>query len=437
MTRVYAADWVVPGNGLPAIPDGGVAVTTGGTIAAVGPAAELDGEREDFPGGVIAPGLVNAHTHLEYAVYAGFGDGLDFPAWLRVHVDRKRRLSFDDMVAIARLGAAECLACGVTTVGDASFTGAAAAAAADVGLRALVHLEVFGGPEELSGRFEESRARVGTAFSDRVRLGISPHAPYSASPELYVASTGLGLRLVTHLAESQAEEEWMLSGGGAWSALAGLLQPSPGRTGVRMLAEYGILGPSLTAVHCVTVDDEEIALLAGNGVPVVHCPRSNAFLGCGVAPVSRLRAEGVTVGLGTDSPASTPSFDLWEELRAAVMLSRAAARAPGALTAAEAFELATYGSARALGMEMEVGSLEPGKQADLVVVDLAATGVHPVEDPTLALVLGGTPGAVWRTIVGGATRYARGGFEWHELRQRAAAARARMLASSLASPTAP
>jgi 5-methylthioadenosine/S-adenosylhomocysteine deaminase len=133
---VYAADWVVPVEGEP-VRDGGVAVDDG-RIVAVGPASKLVGERRVFSDAVIVPAFVNAHSHLEYAVYAGFGDGFAFPPWIDLHVTRKRRLREDDALAIARLGASECLRSGVATIGDASFTGAAAAACADLGLNGIV-----------------------------------------------------------------------------------------------------------------------------------------------------------------------------------------------------------------------------------------------------------------------------------------------------------
>ncbi len=147
-----------------------------------GPADEL-GEGERFPGSVILPGFVNAHTHLEYAVYAGFGDGLSFGPWIAIHVERKQRIGIEEMEAIARLGALECLRSGVTTVGDCSFVGAAATACADVGLDAIVFLEVFGRDADALERFELNRDRVAPALSDGVRLGISPHAPYTCSLE--------------------------------------------------------------------------------------------------------------------------------------------------------------------------------------------------------------------------------------------------------------
>ena len=147
-----------------------------------------------------------------------------------------------------------------------------------------------------------------------------------------------------------------------------------------------------------------------------------------MAPVAELRAAGVRVGLGTDSPASAPSFDMFEEMRAALALARLRASDPAALAAGNVLELATLGSARAIGLADEVGSLAPGKRADLAVLSLEGSGYLPCEDPELAVVLSGTPARVSRTMVGGVTRYQRGGSEWHELRQSAADARARMLA---------
>ena len=433
MPTVYAADWVVPVEGEP-VPGGGVAVEDG-RIVAVGPADELEGERQRFPEAVIAPGLVNAHSHLEYAVYAGFGDGFSFPPWIALHVTRKRRLLDGDAVAIARLGAAECLRTGITTLADASFTGAAATACADLGLRAVVHLEVFGDdPDAALERFGTQRETVAGALSERVRLGISPHAPYSTSGEVYAACAGLGLPLATHLAESEAEQEWLLHGTGAMAEAEGIPIAPARETGVRLLAGRGLLGPGVLAAHCVHVDMEEIALLAEHDVAVAHCPRSNAILGCGAAPLAELLAAGVRVGLGTDSPASTPSFDLFEEMRAAVYTARVRARRPDALSASAALELATLGSARALGLDDEIGSLVAGKRADLTVVSLAGSPFLPWEDPTTAVVFGGSPDRVLLTLVDGEARYEKGGFEWPELRRSASAARARLLSEAPRAP---
>jgi 5-methylthioadenosine/S-adenosylhomocysteine deaminase len=424
--RIVSADWVVPVEGDP-IEDGAVAIGEDGRIAAVGPSSEL-GPGERFEEAVILPGFVNAHSHLEYAVYAGFGDGLPFGPWIALHVARKQRIELADMETIARLGALECLRSGITTVGDCSFSGAAATACAEVGLGAIVYLEVFGADDSpLRERFAPMRERIAGALSERVRLGISPHAPYTCSLELYRASAELGLPVATHLAESEAEDEFLRTGSGSWQAFAELLVPPPGETGIRALAAAGLLGPHVLAAHCVNADEEEIALLAAHDVAVAHCPRSNALLGCGIAPLAALREAGLRVCIATDSPASTPSLDMFDELRAAISFARARERRPGALTAADGLELATLGGARALGLDAEVGSLAPGKRADLTVLSLAHTPFVPWEDPVTAAVLGGSPDRVVATLVSGETRYERGGEAWLELTGAARSARGRLL----------
>jgi cytosine/adenosine deaminase-related metal-dependent hydrolase len=420
--RVLSADWVVPVES-PPIEAGAVAIGEDGRIAAVGTAAEL-GEGERYPESVILPGLVNAHTHLEYAVYSGFGDGLPFGPWIALHVERKGRIGFDEMEAIARLGAIECLRSGVTTVGDCSFSGAAATACADLGLGAVVYLEVFGTDAE---RFERLRERVADSFSERVGLGISPHAPYTCTLELYEACAELGLPLATHLAESEAETEFLRTGTGTWEKFADMLMPPLGTTGIRALAGASLLGPHVLAAHCVQVDEAEIELLAANDVAVAHCPRSNGYLGCGTAPLTALRDAGVRVCIATDSPASTPSFDMFEEMRAAIVGARARERRPDVLSARDALELATLGGASALGLASEVGSIAAGKRADLTVLSFSGSPFVPWEDPVTAAVLGGSPERVVATLVSGETRYEKGGKTWLELIDVAHNARDRLL----------
>ena len=322
--RILSADWVVPVEGQP-IEHGAIAIADDGTIAAVGGADDL-GRGEVHDSCVIVPGFVNAHSHIEYAVYAGFGDGLPFVPWIGIHVQRKQALDLDEMVAIATVGAYECLRAGITTIGDCSFSGAAATAAAATGLRAVVYLEVFGRDASALDRFHEMLAQTEPLLSDRVRVGVSPHSPYTCTIEVYRACAALGLPQATHFAESAAEREWLVGGAGDWSPLSELLVPPPGETGIRLLASEGLLGSNLIAAHCVHVDGGEIELLAAHGVGVAHCPRSNGYLGCGVAPLEELRAAGVAVSIATDSPASTPSFDMFEEIRTAITGARSRAR---------------------------------------------------------------------------------------------------------------
>jgi cytosine/adenosine deaminase-related metal-dependent hydrolase len=427
VTRVYSADWVLPVEGDP-IPDGAVAVEAG-RIAAVGPADEL-GRGEHFPEAAIVPGLVNAHTHLEYAVYAGFGDGLSFGPWIAMHIERKNRLERADMEAIAKLGAAECLRSGITTVGDLAFAGASAVACADLGLRAIVYLEVFGtDAADARRQFERKREYVTPALSERVRLGVSPHAPYTCSLEVYAAAHELGLPVATHLNESGDELDWLLRGEGPWQPLAEMLVSGEGETGIRRLAAAGLLDERIVAAHCVKVDGDEIALLASNGVAVAHCPRSNALLGCGIAPLADLREAGLRVGIGTDGVSSVPSHDFFEELRMVIAAARARAEHAASISAAEALELATLGGATALGLAEETGSLVPGKRADVTILSLSGSPYLPWEDPAAAVVYGGAPERVLATLVDGEVRYERGGFAWHELTAAASAARGRMLLS--------
>jgi len=421
---VLSADWVVPVEG-PPIEHGAVAIGDDGRIAAVGAVSDL-GEGERFEGAVILPGFVNAHSHIEYAVYAGFGDGLPFPPWIGLHIQRKSRLDAGDVQAIALQGASECLRSGITTIGDCSFSGATAQACDAMGLRAIVYLEVFGEDASALSRFDELRDRVSGALSDRVRIGISPHAPYTCTIELYRACADLGLPLATHLSESAAELEYLRSGTGPWESLGEYLVEPLGRPAISALAEAGVLGPGTLAAHCVQVDADEIALLVEHDVGVAHCPRSNALLGCGVAPLAALRDAGARVAIATDSPASTPSLDMFDELRAAVMAARAREERSDALQAADALELATLGGARALGLEDEIGSLATGKWADLTVLTLGGSAFIPWEDPVSAIVLGGSPERIVATLVDGEDRYRRGGKAWR-VSTSAARARGRML----------
>ena len=247
------------------------------------------------------------------------------------------------------------------------------------------------------------------------------------SPAVYRACATLGLPIATHLSESESEVSYLLDGGGPWEAITWLVDP-PGTTGTRLLARDGLLNPHVLAAHCVVVEADEIALLAEHDVAVAHCPRSNAYVGCGIAPLRELREAGVRIGIGTDGVSSTPSHDFFDELRAVVTMARARERRPDALTAAEALELGTIGSARALGLDGETGSLVSGKRADLAVVSLAGSPYLPWEDPAAAVIFGGSPDRVIATFVDGEARYEKGGVDWHELTAAAHSARRAMLA---------
>ena len=428
------ADWVLPISS-PPIRAGAVRLD-GATIAEVGLASDLRAfhpgeERRELRGCALLPGLINAHTHLEYSAFRGFARQSGFGEWMLRLLLARRRLAPEDYGISALWGARECVRGGVTYIGDTSFegwtTGRAAVAA---GLRARVYLEVFGLDDaRLPQTMERLEARLGALRHEggpRTEWGVSPHAPYTVSARLYreVARFAKreGLRVATHVAESKAEVDFLGAGSGplakAYKAAKmwkGERWAPPGIRPVEYLASAHALGPGLLAVHCVEVDSADIALLAEHRVAIAHCPRSNLRLECGVAPTAEFLEAGLDVGLGTDSAASNDSLDIFAEMRAALTLSRAraagadevgpadsaesaverprAGAAPRAtngpatppkatgtpatappLTADQVLLMATLGGARALGVERELGSLEPGKAADVIAVSLARPG---------------------------------------------------------------
>jgi cytosine/adenosine deaminase-related metal-dependent hydrolase len=440
--RVLAADWVVPVDADP-IEQGAVALEDG-EIIAVGAAHEVIAAHpsaivEQHEGCVLAPGFVNLHTHLEYAGYGGFGDGLAFGPWLDVHIERKARQIEGDALALARLGALEAMRGGASTVVDASFTGAAVAAMSELGLRGVVALEVFGGtgddPVPIADRLDARVERAAEDAGRLVELGVSPHAPYTVSPELYGEvvrrARAAGRRVVTHIAESPHELAALVHGEGLLADRSRRAWVAPyGRHPVAELVARDLLGPETVVAHAVLVEQAEIDLLAASGASVAHCPRSNALLGCGVAPLAALQRAGVRVGLGTDGPSSALDLDGFAELRAAILVQRATSGDPSALGTGAALRLATLGGAEALGMQDLIGSLAVGKRADLIAVRLDDTAFWPCDDPVAALVLAGSGDRVKFTMVDGSVRYGVSDDSYRAALARARDARRRMLALS-------
>jgi cytosine/adenosine deaminase-related metal-dependent hydrolase len=441
VSTLFAADWVVPVSSAPLA--GGAVLVEGERIAAVGPAGQLaaahpGASRVDLPGCVLAPGFVNLHSHIEYAAYSGLGDGLAFAPWIQAHTRRTSVLGGEGLEAMARLGAAECLRSGVTTLVDAAYAGASVRACSATGLRAVVAIEAFGGDDadvaavadELDRRVEALAAEAGP----RVELAVSPHAPFTVGlplfGEIVARARARGRRVVTHLGESRHELDALVRGTGV---LTRFVAPF-GRHPILELAGRGLLGPETVVAHAVHVGGEEIAALAATGAAVAHCPRSNALLGCGVAPLARLRAAGIRVGLGTDSPSSALSLDLFDELRAALLLARASAGDPEALSTADALQIATLDGARALGLA-DRGALAPGLLADLVAVRLERTPFWPCDDPVSALVLGGSPALVTLVAIGGDVLYGVDSTAFERALPAAADARSRLIDAATTPPT--
>ncbi len=419
--QTYAARWVLPMDARPI--ENGEVVVEDGLIAAVRPRLDASpriGGRgvTDFGEAVLLPGLVNAHTHLEYTALRGFLEDVPFFPWVRALNASKAALDADDWLWSARLGALESLAAGTTTIGDNTDAGVTMAVADEAGLRAVIYQEVFGidprqpVPEIMAGLQAKIAAHRRLA-SDRVRVGVSPHALYTVRPELmaalnrYIADERLPTSL--HLAESPAESSLTERGTGEFAemfARRGISWDVPGVSPTHYASDLGALGPHALAVHCVHQTPDDIALLAESGAAVVHCPKSNAKLGAGVAPLaSWLTTEGLRVALGTDSAVSNNTLDVWEEMRFALLLQRAARRDAGTVTAAQVLRMATLGGAEALGLSEQTGSLTPGKRADLIAVRLSAPHAVPATDPYAALVYSTRASDVCFTLCDGVPLY--------------------------------
>lgn len=354
----------------PPIQDGAVLVDDQGKIAAVGPNGRVPApegaECRELRGAALVPGLVNAHTHLELTHLAGKNAEREFAAWIRTIRALKDASAPDEFVRAAEAGVRAGWAAGVTCVADTGSTGAPAAALARLGARGIAYHEVFGpdpvdAPRSLA-TLREALERLHDLASPRLRIGVSPHAPYSVSEPLYSAVAELarraGLPMALHLAESPEETAFVREGRGSFAdALrARGIAVTPHRVSpVRYLAELGVVSPrpACLCIHCVQVDDADIAALAAAGAAVAHCPRSNRAHGHGVAPLAAFRKAGVRVGLGTDSVVSSGDVLLWPEAWAAGLHGETALR------------LLTLDGARALGLDDAIGSLEIGKEADL------------------------------------------------------------------------
>jgi cytosine/adenosine deaminase-related metal-dependent hydrolase len=407
--RRLSARWVLPIEG-PALEHGALLIGDDGRIAAVGPDAAVPCPAgvpvESFGDALLLPGLVNTHTHLELTGLAGGPPEPDFAAWIRRVRSIKAACAPEAFLAAARQGLAECWAAGVTTIADTGDSGAVIEALAESGGAGIAYQEVFGPhpdqlDESLAG-LREAVARLGRFAAGRVRVGVSPHAPYTVSGPLYAATATWareeGLPLAVHLAESPAESALLADGSGPFAAAwreRGIPMPAPiGHTPVSWLAEHGVLSDRTLCIHVVQASAADVQQLARANAAVAHCPLSNRAHGHGVAPLAALLGAGLRVGLGTDSILSVGTLDLLAEARAA--------RALTGLDAAGALALCTEAAARALGLEAEIGTLAPGKWGDCVVIrpPAATTG-----SPAAEQVLASGPSDVLATFVGGRDVY--------------------------------
>ena len=367
------------------------------------------------------PGFVNTHTHLELTGFEKHAPGENpaFREWILNIRAIKAGRTPEEFLEAARRGIRDCWSAGITTVADTGDSGSVIQALAELGGSGTCYQEVFGPdpaqcPESMAG-LEAACGRLAPFATGRVRLGVSPHAPYTVSGPLYAAvAAWAGARkipMAVHVAESREESEFVSHARGpfaeAWTARGIPLLHDPShqsrapnpQSPVQWLDCHGVLGPATLCIHAIQLSSADIALLARRDVPVAHCPLSNARHRHGAAPIAALRDAGIRVGLGTDSVASVGLLDCFAEARAA--------RELGGLSAQAAVALATLEGARALGLEPETGSLTPGKWGDVVAV--AAETMEPgSRSSPEEVVLGAGPGAVRLTVLGGRVVYRSG-----------------------------
>ena len=352
----------------------------------------------DASSGLVMPGLINSHTHASMTCFRGLADDLQLMSWLNDHIFPAEAKLDDQKVYLgALLACAEMIMSGTTCFCDMYlFEDAVARAAKRAGVRAVVGevLYDFDSPNygPIDKGFEYTQTLIDTWKDDPlVTIAVEPHSTYLCQPELLKKAFNLtqsyGLPLVIHLAESKSEVEQ--------------IKERYGRTPVEHLAEIEVLAPNVLACHCVELTENDIALLQRFDVKVAHNAESNMKLASGVAPIPKLLDAGICVGLGADGCASNNDLDLFLEMDTVAKLHKAKTLDPTAMDARTVLKMATIQSARALGLNQAIGSLETGKKADLIVIDTHKPHLTPMYNPVSHLVYAAMGSDVTTSIING------------------------------------
>lgn len=392
---------VLPCDAAMRVIEQGHVVVEDGRIAAVGAGAPPDlpgAERLDAEGKLVMPGMVNTHAHLAMTLFRGLGEDVEDRLY-RYILPLERQFVTPAMVRIGTaLAAVELIQGGVTTVADMYYFEAEVGRVLDhAGLRAVVGqtLADFAAPDHAS--FDEGFALVEALVAEfaghpRITPSIAPHAPYSTDVPVMARVAAFMDRhpcipAQMHLAEMDSELDWC--------------QRQHGLRPAGVVAKAGLLRPGLIAAHCLHLNEGEIAQLAEAGVTAAHNARSNGKAGRGIAPVEAMRRAGMAVGLASDGPMSGNTLDLFAQFAPASMFQKLLGQSRKPLPAREVVRMATREGARVLGLDAITGSLEPGKRADLILVDLSAPRLQPIYDPYAALVFAALPTDVTHTMVDG------------------------------------
>lgn len=383
------AEWIIPVEPADKVLEHHSLIVGEGRIQDILPSQEADTrylfrERIRLPGHALLPGLINLHTHAAMTLLRGFADDLPLMTWLNKHIwpAEGRWMSPDFVLDGSRLACLEMLKAGVTCFNDMYFfPGATIEAALDARMRVASGLIVIDFPSawaaDPDGYLQKGiELRDAYRHQAQVSFCLAPHAPYSCADKtlekVQTLAAQLDLPVHMHIHETHDEIRQSLE----------IHQSRP----LERLHRLGLLGPQFIGVHAVHLTQQEIELLVRQACHIAHCPSSNLKLGSGIAPKASLLDQGINVGFGTDGAASNNRLDVWAEMRLGALLAKGTSGRADVVPAHAALAMATLNSARALGLDDQIGSLVAGKQADIIAVDLSGPGTQPCYDPISQLV---------------------------------------------------
>ena len=386
--------------------EGALSIRDGRIVSIGKPPAERHDTIIDAEGDYLLPGFIQTHIHLCQTLFRGYADDLRLMDWLRTRIwPMEAAHTPASLRAAARLASLELLLSGTTTIltmETVHETDAVFEAVTDSGIRATIGKCMMDAPdagaparlhEETRRSIDESVAlhrRWHDTSGGRIRAAFAPRFAVSCSRNLLegVASLSRDEHALVHIHASEQREE------------IDLVRSATGRSNIEYLQDVGLASPRLNAAHCVWVDEREVALLAEHDVKVTHCPGSNLKLGSGLAPAAEMIARGINVSLGADGAACNNHLHMFGEMRLAATL-QALRHQPGALNARQALWMATRNGARAVGLDQEIGSIDVGKRADLIVIDRRVAHIAPDPDPFSTIVYAAGPSDVRMTMVDG------------------------------------
>jgi 5-methylthioadenosine/S-adenosylhomocysteine deaminase len=355
----------------------------------------------DAKGGIIAPGFIDSHTHVPMNLLRGFADDMPLMDWLQIKIwPAEEKLTEDAVYWGSMLAIAELISGGVTCFSDMyNFTETIAKAANDSGIRALIAsavIDIDGGGDSRLKTAEELFETVKSY--KRVKASIGPHAEYTVSAAMFkkIRNTAerLGSRVHVHISETEGEHKESIA--------------RHRKTPVALMDSVGLFDVPVMAAHCVWVEDSDMEIMARKAVSVMSCPGSNLKLGSGIARISRMLEYGINVSCATDGAASNNNLSMMEEMTLLALLQKGINRNPSLIPARTALKIATINGAKALGMDSITGSLEAGKQADIIVIDTQGLRYCPETDMLNHLVYSGSDSDVVLTMVGGDILYEDG-----------------------------